>query len=293
MYTLLGASVLGFDLVRRPGGGAVASLLAEALALTAEDLPVLAAARPVGLLRAEDRGELGRLVGADRRLVQALSEVNRLVAAGRVTEALELVERTPVAGLRELLTCVRQEVFDWTWESGPRGPVQDDLAEEAVAVVSDALVAAYHAPVLRGALANQLIEPWATAQGALDRREERMGPCHEALLDILRRLASLDGDGWRRVGEAGRSARRRGRWAPAMHSATWAVHLSGRVRAGASAQLLAVRVLADAELSVTEAAAGVWNLVSGSLQATLVGDLVEDATTDRLVRPLEEALTAA
>ena len=33
MYTLLGASVLGFDLVRRPGGGAVASLLVEAMAL--------------------------------------------------------------------------------------------------------------------------------------------------------------------------------------------------------------------------------------------------------------------
>src|SRR5688500_2111755 len=114
MYTLLGASVLGFDLVRRVGGGAVASLLVEAMAAAPDDLPLLAAARPLGLLSAGDREEVER--AAERSpLSAALGRMSSLVEAGRVKEALRLIERAPMAGLADLLDCVRNEVFDWTW----------------------------------------------------------------------------------------------------------------------------------------------------------------------------------
>ena len=176
MYTLLGASVLGFDLVRRPGGGAVASLLVEAMALQAEDLPLLAKARPLGLLSGSERAEVS---GALERspVVAAMGEVSKLVASGRVTEALHLIEQAPMAGLNELLGCVRTDVFDGTWRPSGTGPAQDEESRTAVEVVCDAVVAAYHAPDLRGGLTEQLVEPWAAAQQLLPRRRVPLGPC--------------------------------------------------------------------------------------------------------------------
>ena len=70
-------------------------------------------------------------------------------------------------------------------------------------------------------------------------------PAGTAVRDLLDRLAALDGRvrgplaGRRRRGT--RRARRS--WAAAMHDASWAAHVSGRTRALAAAQLLAVRRL--------------------------------------------------
>ena len=76
-----------------------------------------------------------------------------------------------------------------------------------------------------------------------------------------------------------------------MHAVTWAVHLSGRVREAAAAQLRAVQALHVARIDATEAASGLWNLVSGALQATVVTDLL-DGTTERHLRgPLAAALS--
>ena len=288
MYTLLGASVLGLDLVRRPGGGAVASLIVEAMALTPEDLPLLAKARPLGLLSGADRVEVS---GALERspMVTAMGEMSRLVASGRVTEALHLLETAPMAGLPELLTFVRTDVLDRGAADEPGAAV----ADVAVEVVCDAVVAAFHAPELRGGLTEQLVEPWAAAQQRLPRRSLSLGPCEDQVLALLDGLSTLDADGWSRLQEAGREARGLGGWAPAMHSATWAVQLSGRVREAAAAQLRAVRVLVDAGLTASEAARGVWNLVSGALQATVAADLVDDDTCERLVRPLQAVLRPA
>jgi hypothetical protein len=289
MYTLLGASVLGFDLVRRPGGGAVASLLVEAMALEATDLPLLAKARPLAMLSGSERAEVS---GALERspVVAAMGEVSRLVASGQVTEALHLIERAPMAGLGDLLSCVRTDVFDWTWHEGAAAPVQDEEARTAVEVVCDALVAAYHAPELRGGLTEQLVEPWAAAQQLLPRRTVPLGPCEQELVLILDGLSNLDADGLVRLQQAGQAARALGGWSTAMHSATWAVQLSGRVREAAAAHLRAVRVLVDAGVSPSDAARGVWNLVSGAVQATAAADLVDDATAERLVDPLLQVL---
>jgi hypothetical protein len=281
MYTLLGASVLGFDLVRRRGGGAVASLLVEAMALTADDLPLLAKARPLGLLSGTDRAEVsGALEGSP--MVAAMGEMSRLVAGGRVTDALRLLETAPMAGLPELLTFVRDDVLV---TAGPEH-------EAAVEVVCDAVVAAYHAPVLRGGLTEQLVEPWAASQQLLPRRTVDLGPCEDRVVALLDGLSTLDDAGRARLRDGAHEVRAPGGWAPAMHSATWAVQLSGRVREAAAAQLRAVRVLVDGGLTPSEAARGVWNLVSGAVQASMAADLVDDDTAHRLVTPLTSALSA-
>jgi hypothetical protein len=212
--------------------------------------------------------------------------MSRLVEAGRVSEALRLVERAPMAGLADLLACVSNEVFDWTWEGRGEDRSQPAEAATAVAVVCDAVVAAYHPASLRDGLARQLIEPWATAQATLPRRRLRLGPAHDDVAGLLAALARLGPDGHLRLLDAAREARSRGGWAKAMHSASWAVHLSGRVRPAAAAQLRAVRVLADADVPVADAAGGTWNLVSGAVQATVVQDLLDGASARLLLDPV-------
>ena len=259
--------------------------------MTPAELPVLASARPLGLLGADDRREVERATERSPLSV-ALGQMSSLVADGRVTEALRLIERAPMAGLDDLLACVRNEVFDWTWEATGPTRARSDEAAVAVAVVCDAVVAAYHPTSLRGGLAAQLVDPWATARAALPPRHLDLGPAHDAVETLLARLAVLDRDGHRSLLEAARDARRQGGWAKAMHSATWAVHLAGRVRPSAAARLRAARVLGDADVPVGDAAAGTWNAVSGAVQATMVADLLDDESAAVLLAPLRAALAA-
>ncbi len=296
MYTLLGASVLGFDLVRRDGGGAVASLLVEALGLTEAELPVLARSRPRGRLSVVQRSEVGHLP-EHPFLVEVLGTMNRLVADGRVDEALRLVEAAPMAGLADLLRCLRLEILGWARELGDDGddgggPGAEAEAEAAADVVADALVAAYHAARLSRPLALQLVEPWASAQPELPVRDADLGPCHADVGALLERLAAVDEGGRTRLRAAADQVRGTGQWAPSMHSATWAVHLAGRVRQAACAQLLAVRALCDCETTVSQAASGTWNLVSGALQSAVVNDVLDDATRDLLLAPVLQALSS-
>jgi hypothetical protein len=226
----------------------------------------------------------------DPRLVDVLGHVTRLVAEGRAGEALSLVESTPVAGLGELLRFVREELLDWTWETGPGGPVQDPATEAAVSVVCDAVVAAYHAEGMSRALQAQLLEPWALARGRLRLVPVDLGPGSVAVQQLLSGVAGLGPDGVGRLVELGHAVRRRGPWGPAMHAASWAAYLSGRVRAGAACQLLAVRAVSQLDVPTAATAGGAWNLVSGAVQAAVVADLLDEATRVRLLEPLEELL---
>lgn len=286
LYTLLGASVLGFDLTRQPGGGAVATLVAQAIGMTPDDLPALARAHP---LRLPDAAEA---VVADERspMATAMGRIPGLVATGQVAEALRAVEQAPMGTLTDLLHFVRREVFDWTWLPGDPEPVQQETAARAVGVVCDAVTAAYRLAELPGGVAEQLVEPWATAHRVMPRRLLDLGPCHGDLMELLDALARLDSDGWLRLSAVGRQPRPQGSWAPAMHSATWSVHLSGRVREAAVAQLRAARVVTEAGLSGALAARGLWNLVSGAVQSTVAADLLDDATAERLRLPVLDAL---
>lgn len=286
MYTLLGAPLLGFDLARRAGGADVADIVRTALALDHDRLAEVGAGydeRTVGWLE-RARGSVPDERGG--RLASALRDTARLVDDGRVQEALRRLETASVAGLPELLALVRDEVFAWTRvaDDGTR----PEALRRGVAVTCDAVVAAWHAATLSPSFAAQLADPYRRVAARL--RHPSLGPRSRVVVEALGRVAVAGRREREDLAAAAERARQRGAWGPAMHSATWAVHLSGRDRAAAAAQMDAVRALASAGVSAGEAAAGTWNLVSGACQALVVGDLVDTPTFHRLVDPLTEAL---
>ena len=69
--------------------------------------------------------------------------------------------------------------------------------------------------------------------------------------------------------------------------------MSERVRAAAAAQLLLVQAVDDAGIPVADRAAGVWNLLSGTVQALLVRDVLDVDTVHRLLNPYLAALGPA
>lgn len=289
MYTLLGAPLLGFDLARRPGGARVATLVRDALAVGPGELADLGAAYDedaVGWLeraRAEAAGD-----GGAGRLAAALRDTAALVGNGRVGEALRRLETAPVAGLPELLGVLRDQVFDWTWSGDAGSRLQPEALRRGVVVLGDAVVAAWHGTSLSPALGEQLTAPYLRARVAPTPLP--LGPQERVVLDLMARVAGAGSPERAALLAAAERARRLGAWGTAMHSATWAVHLSGRERAAVAAQMDAVRALAAAGVEAPAAAAGTWNLVSGATQALVVGDLLDTATWHRLVDPVTEVL---
>ncbi|MDP9406708.1 MAG: hypothetical protein M3P95_02130, partial [Actinomycetota bacterium] len=132
MYSLVSASVLGYDLSRLPGGDAVSAVLRRALALGPADLPRLVPdAGPDAGLDAEPRlrarstalGEARRLVRTPDALHAA---VTHLADAPRRRVALGLLERASLGHVDALVRLVRADLLDWTWrgdrELAVRGP---------------------------------------------------------------------------------------------------------------------------------------------------------------------------
>ncbi|GAA3289993.1 hypothetical protein Dvina_47200 [Dactylosporangium vinaceum] len=292
MYSLVSAPVLGFDLSRLQGGSAAADVLLRSLTLTQSDLPAIAAARPADDW---DRVDLWRDVDA------AAQERRASVAdAGTLT----VIERAPLGTLDGLLHCLRYDVLDWTWGKRPapsatmpapqaRTPRQrqSPVASKATGVLSDAAAAAYLRELLSDDSRRRLSAPWTSAARALPEREHDLGPQGEDVQKLLTRVGSLNAAEMQSLNKVTDTARPGlSDWAPAVHSASWAVFLSGRVRAGAAAQLLLVQALDRSGVPVADRAGGVWNLLSGAVQALMVRDLLDSATARRLLDPYFTAL---
>ncbi|RJK92448.1 hypothetical protein [Vallicoccus soli] len=302
MYTLVSAPVLAFDLVRRPGGEHVARLLREALELGPADLPVLAACAPSDVDATAARAGAWLAVSAAEaqrlEVTGLLEDVRAATAEGRPVTAgtLQALESAPLGSLDALLRCVRREVLDWTW-SAASGPLADGLAVQsapataATSVLCDAVASCYLAGELDDDARRRLAGPWtraARALGLAERSATDPGEGTRALLARLRALGPADLERLRAASAATRASR--SRWAEAVHDASWAVHLSGRVRPAAAAQLLAVEAVRDAGLPLADSAGGVWNLLSGAVQASVVADLLGDEPTALLASPVRAAL---
>jgi hypothetical protein len=78
-----------------------------------------------------------------------------------------------------------------------------------------------------------------------------------------------------------------------VHSASWAAYLSDRVRTAAAAQMLLVQAIDTAAIPLADRAGGVWNMLSGAVQALVVRDLLDTATAHRLLAPVVAALGPA
>jgi hypothetical protein len=168
---------------------------------------------------------------------------------------------------------------------------QSPVASRATGVLSDAAAAAYLRELLSDDSRRRLSAPWTVALRGLPEREHDLGPQGDDVRTLLSRVGALTPAEMQRLSKITDSARPGlTDWAPAVHSASWAVFLSGRVRAGAAAQLLLVQALDRSGVPVADRAGGVWNLLSGAVQALMVRDLLDSATAQRLLDPYFTAI---
>jgi hypothetical protein len=284
MYSLVSAPVLGFDLTRLTGGAAVAEVLLRGLRLTAEELPTLAKCLP-------DEGARGPLwvaVESAARKVPSLRGLKDDDPAG----TLAVVERAPIGSVDELLTCIRYDVMSWTWTGTGRDARQTDSAAAATALLCDAAVASYLRDVLDDESRRRLGAGWVAASRKLPGGPPvDLGPHHYAVSALLDRLRSVRPADRVRLAQAAEDSRRNAAgWSPAVHSASWAAYLSDRVRTAAAAQMLLVQAIDTAAIPIADRAGGVWNMLSGGVQALVVRDLLDTATAHRLLAPVVAAL---
>lgn len=287
MYSLVSAPVLGFDLTRLAGGSAAADVMLRALRLQSGDLPVLAERLPD-----EDvRGPLWVEVESAARRMPTLKGMSKDDPAGN----LALVERAPIGSVDALLTCLRYDVMSWTWEGTGRDARQSEDAAAATALLCDAAVASYLREVLDDETRRGLGAGWVSAVRKLPAGPPiDLGPHHYTVSALLDRLRTLRPEDRQRVSSAADDARRNtAGWSPAVHSASWAAYLSDRVRTAAAAQMLLVQAVDTAGIPLADRAGGVWNMLSGAVQALVVRDLLDTATAHRLLAPVVAALGPA
>ncbi len=284
MYSLVSAPVLGFDLTRLGGGSATAEVLLRALRLNAGDLPVLAAQLPDEGIR----GPLWVEVESASRKMPSLRGLSQDDPAG----ALALVERAPIGTVDSLLTCLRYDVMAWTWEGSGRDARQSEAAAAATALLCDAAVASHLREVLDDSSRRMLGAGWVSALRKLPTGAPiDLGPHHYAVSALLDRLRSIRPADLTRLTQSADDARRNaGGWSPAVHSASWAAYLSDRVRTAAAAQMLLVQAIDTGAIPLADRAGGVWNMLSGAVQALVVRDLLDTATAHRLLAPVVAAL---
>ncbi|MGC9669179.1 hypothetical protein ACNTMW_21805 [Planosporangium sp. 12N6] len=285
MYSLVSAPVLGFDLSRLEGGSSAADVLLRALSLTESDLEALANFR----MDDWDRLALWQDVDEAARRRQNVRDLS--ADPGDADRTLALIERAPIGTVDGLLQCVRHDVLDWTWKATGAGKAQSETAARATAVICDAVVAAYLRDLLSVPSRRSLAAGWLSAVRWLPARPVHLGPQHDDIRTLLSHIRTLSSAQLVRLGAAAEATRRSAtEWAPAVHAASWAVYVSERVRAAAAAQLMLVQAVDDAGIPVAERAGGVWNLLSGAVQAMMVRDLVAAETVERLLDPLLAAL---
>ncbi|GIE27964.1 hypothetical protein Ait01nite_010090 [Actinoplanes italicus] len=287
MYSLVSAPVLGFDLTRLEGGPAVAEVMLRALRLQSGDLSVLAERLPDENVR----GPLWVEVESAARRMPTLKGMSKDDPAGN----LALVERAPIGSVDALLTCLRYDVMSWTWEGAGRDARQSEDAAAATALLCDAAVASYLREVLDSDIRRRLGAGWVSAVRKLPAGAPiDLGPHHYTVSALLDRLRTLRTEDRLRVSTAADDARRNtAGWSPAVHSASWAAYLSDRVRTAAAAQMLLVQAVDTAGIPLADRAGGVWNMLSGAVQALVVRDLLDTATAHRLLAPVVAALGPA
>ncbi|WP_203929760.1 hypothetical protein [Virgisporangium ochraceum] len=320
----MSAPVLGFDLTRLDGGAAAADVLLRALTVTADDLPAIAAAQPdewsrVGhWLDVDSAARTRRRVSATATsatsasgpaspgLRSAESEATgatregdasqgprpaRAEASADLAATLAALERAPIGTVDGLTHLVRHDIFDWTWRRHPGGLSQIKPADKAAAVVCDAAAAAYLWEMLPDATRRELTAPWLTAISGLPQRAVDLGPQATAVDALVERVAGMSPQLVRKLGAASGKARPAlADWAQAVHSASWSVFVAGRVRASAAAQLMLVQAVENAGVPVADRASGVWNLLSGAVQALVVRDVLDGPTLYRLLDPVVSVL---
>jgi hypothetical protein len=291
VYSLVNAPTIGFDLARLPTGAAVSTVLLEALAVQpgATEQPDLSAFDPAFVAdprRAAAWLEVSALT-PEIKLDEALSAVKQVIDDAATTVLagqLHAHELEPVmaglttsyfGGLHDLLRLLRLDLLD-------------EAPSHVVAMASDALAAAYGGRRLPDDVRHLLGGPWIAATRSLPAIPADLGPFAADVRGVLDRLPVMTAPQVLVLAEA--AAALEGDWSRRMHDAAWAAYLSGRLRPAATAQFQAVRGLRACGVNAETAARGVWNAVSGCLQAVVLHDMLDEVTYGILVGPWETAM---
>jgi hypothetical protein len=299
MYSLVSPSVLCMDLVRHDNALGVLDVLDRAITLGPADVASLESAHRDDDARDRAWAEVERVCGDAPKLSDAVAAVRQTIADAGFDSVIESgfaekLSRTPMFGLPHLLSMVRNDILDWTWERSREISVCRHPA--AAAVVVDAVAAAYVRDRLSIQTYARLGGPWAglhfgvpTALPAAG-DSEAFGPQGRRLRDLVEQLARLTAEDFLTIEQIANTARTAGTdWSKLMHSATWAAYMSGRLRPAARAQIAATRALLLAGLTPMAAATGVMRVVTGVVQAVVVTDLLDTRTYDELVSPWQAA----
>lgn len=291
MHSLVSAPVLGFDLARAPHGAELAAVLRRCLALGPAELPVLAAEHVQDAARDAAWREIALVTTSAPVLGRVLTVAGQAFGSGHGAAALGVLSSAPLGDVDTLLRCVRYDVLDWTWSRAGEIAVQEDIATSASAVVCDAVAATALAGSLSQPAAARLIGPWLAAAELMPAGCLDVGPCSVGVLELLAGASEVDGAALARlVAAAGPDPAAPARWAEAVHAASWAVHLAGRVRAAANAQLLLVEAVHAAGVPAQTLAVGAWRVLSGAVQAAVVQDVLDDVTASWLRGDCRRAL---
>src|SRR4051794_4035722 len=292
MYSLVSPSVLCMDLVRHDNALGVLDVLDRAITLGPADVASLEGAHRDDDARDRAWAEVERLTGEAPKLSDAVAAVRQTIADAGFETVMESgfsdrLSRTPMFGLPHLLSMVRNDVLDWTWERSREVSVCRPPA--AAAVVVDAVAAAYVRDRLSIQAYARLGGPWSSLHFGVPTAlpgDDAFGPQSRRLRELVEQLARLNADDFEMLEQIASAARTAGTdWAKLMHNATWAAYMSGRLRPAARAQVAATRALLLAGMTPMAAATGVMRVVTAVIQAVVVTDLLDTRTYDELVSP--------
>lgn len=269
MYSFINIATVVRDLARHGHGVVLVDDLLRAFAVGSSDLNELE-----GLPRNDSMKDR-----RDRALAMAQTQPHALavLAAARsaaaddglpgYVDALPALESAPLFGLEALCTFVRAEVLADAWQRSDGLDVARH--PRALDIVTDGLVGSWAGD-------DVLAAPWREYKKRV--ALPRTSASYDAVFDATRQLAAR---GSRPDAPAN--------WPALMHDACWAVHLTGRGRTAAIAQLMALRIVLDAGKGSRPSFALVA-VVSAAIHATSVSDLIATETHQAMTQPLLRSL---
>jgi hypothetical protein len=273
MYSLVNVATLVRDLSRHPRAEQVATELLRAFALGPGELELLDQLAYDENAQAERRARVLVEDAARPRALQVLAAARRFaddIGIDAYSAAADVLEQAPLADLEALRGFVRRDVLADAWTSA--ADVAVARWPRALDVVTDGVLGVHAGD-------EELAAPWRSW--------------------AARRGIAPEATAWPEVVRTARALRRNAaappapaEWAARMHDACWAVHLTGRERAAAVAQLHALRAV------VRVWAPGppplrVVSMTTAAVHATVVADVLDASTVAAMSQPLFRCSSAA
>ncbi|HMC72460.1 MAG TPA: hypothetical protein VKJ07_25120 [Mycobacteriales bacterium] len=266
MYSLVNVATLVRDLARHQRAAEVATELLRAFALDDVALDSLETAAYDATVAAGRRTEV---LAADRdrpRALQVLAAARGFaddIGIDAYAAAVDVLEVTPLGGLAELQTFVRTDVLAGCWQTS--GDLAVARRPQALDIVTDGILGTYAGD-------DALAGPWRQWLAF-----QPVAPAPTAWSRVVNAVAALPHDAEIPPAPS--------QWAERMHEACWAVHLTGRERDAAIAQLHALVALV-----------GVWaperpplravSMTTAAVHAEVVADVLDGETRAAMSQPL-------